>query len=221
MVLRTVDRTIGVNDMAAMYSRLLADIGEAMELEYPTQTWRAWRNAGPRSEESFEDYLIGLGLIQTGQPAQLREAAEHLNRAIDYSRDFTFVHGYVALGDTYRLLYTGAREARWAANAKTAYDRAVSIDRAKLLPSARRGLAQLAHALGQTEEAIALFEDALSQNPYDHTTQLGLAAALEAAGRGDDTERLWRQAIERKPECWLVKNAAADYYSRHGQYAYC
>ena len=53
---------------------------------------------------------------------------------------------------------------------------------------------------GQTEDAIRLYQEALTERPNFAEALLNLGHALKSQGNLDDARNYWRQALEQKPE---------------------
>jgi len=53
---------------------------------------------------------------------------------------------------------------------------------------------------GQLEDAIRLYQEALSEKPQFAEALLNLGHALKAQGRNEEAKSYWRQAINVKPE---------------------
>ena len=53
---------------------------------------------------------------------------------------------------------------------------------------------------GQVEDAIRLYQEALTERPTFAEALLNLGHAMKAQGNLDDARNCWRQALEQKPE---------------------
>ena len=53
---------------------------------------------------------------------------------------------------------------------------------------------------GQVEDAVKLYEEALSERPAFAEAQLNLGHALLTQGKADEARNYWTKAIEQKPE---------------------
>jgi len=53
---------------------------------------------------------------------------------------------------------------------------------------------------GQVEDAVRLYQEALSDRPNFPEALLNLGHALKAQGKPDEAREFWRQALEQKPE---------------------
>ena len=53
---------------------------------------------------------------------------------------------------------------------------------------------------GQVEDAIRLYQEALTERPQFPEALLNLGHALKSQGKPDEARDYWRQALEQKPE---------------------
>ena len=53
---------------------------------------------------------------------------------------------------------------------------------------------------GQVEDAVRLYQEALSDRPNFPEALLNLGHALKSQGKPDEAREFWRQALEQKPE---------------------
>ena len=224
-VLRRVDRSVSLGDLEGLHDGLLLALADALELKFVETAWAAWTQSRPTTAASFVDFLQGLGLLRPSgvQPAERRTAYEAAARlfteVISPSRDFVYAPAHVGLGEAYRLLWDETGDDVFRERAENAYRRASGLDAENGLAEAERHRAKLDMDTGRVESRIARLEQAIENAPYDHYLQKELAEAYESLGRDADVERLKRLGIDQRPECWLARNTAAAFYSRHAMLA--
>ncbi len=220
-LVRTIELSDSKDDPRGFVEQSLLDMAQALELDFPSDQWTAWREQIPQDPDAFAAYLRGLGLLQAGQAKvdleatpELIAAAEQFSLAID--RTYTFARAHAALGDAYGALFRKTLDTSWATKARNAYQQALGLDPDSA--PVRKGLAELALARGDDLAAIEEYAEANRLNPFDYRIQAGYASALETAGESDKTETLWKQSLEIRPQCWYGYNQIARYYLNHGRH---
>jgi len=116
--------------------------------------------------------------------------------------------GYLVLGMAFRLNFD--LEAAAAAFAK-----AVELEPGSA--AARRSLAEMKRALGNSGEALVLFDELLAKDPEDFGARNGRILTLFAVGKRVDAETELAKAIEANPTNVPLIAGAAYWYAANGE----
>lgn len=119
-------------------------------------------------------------------------------------------------GESYWRKFTASRDPAWIDSAVTASEEALLAEGGDAHAHTTLGLIDTER--GQHGSAIFHFEYALERDPSLTRARRGLARSLEAAGRLDRAERVYRDAIAQEPAYWSAYNDLGKYYIRRGRY---
>ena len=220
-MLRRVDRRVSLEDLQGLHEGLLLALADALELEYPENEWKNWVQSRPANSSSLVDSLEGFGRLQSpaSQPSERRadyeNAAGLFTGVISPLRDFVYAPAHVGLAEAYRLLWAETGDESYEDRAENAYRRAVRLDAEHGFAEAERHFAKLDMDAGRVEARIDRLERAHATALHDHYLQKELAEAYESQGQDAKVEQVKRFGIEQRPECWLARNTAGAFYSRH------
>jgi len=96
-----------------------------------------------------------------------------------------------------------------------AYSKALSIEPDSL--RARRGLAEMKRAMGQSVEAIALYRQILAKDESDLPAQTGLVLSLFDGGSRADAEAEMAKSLDANPGNVILLAGAAYWYAAHNE----
>jgi tetratricopeptide (TPR) repeat protein len=113
---------------------------------------------------------------------------------------------YVALGTALRVNFR-------LEDSATAFAKALELDPTSVL--LKRSLAEIKRAIGKSDEAIALYRDALTADENDQQSRSGLVLALFDSGKTEDAEREFAKAIETNPNNIMLIAGVAYWYAAH------
>lgn len=163
-----------------------------------------------------EFYLQGMGYLQQSytDPTKLDIAIELFQRAL--SEDASFAQAYNGIAKALRRKFLLEKDAKWLHEAQTHCARAMELDDGS--PCILVTAATIQDQLGHHEEALALSNRALAQDPNDFQALRRQAKALEALGEIEPAEEAYQRAIALKPDFWLSHDALGQFYYRQARY---
>lgn len=124
--------------------------------------------------------------------------------------------GHAGRGESYWRKFTASRDPAWIDSASAASEEALLAKGNDAYAHTTLGLIDTER--GQHGSAIFHFEYALERDPSLTRARRGLARALEAAGRIDEAERTYRDAIAQEPAYWSGYNDLGKFYIRRARY---
>ena len=161
------------------------------------------------------DYVVALGCLErTDDPAQLRKAAEILER-IPRGDDSALVQA--ALGRAYLSSFNVSKDVTLAERAKAAAERAVRLDPS--LPEAQITVARVLRATGRPAQAVPILWKVLEKDPDNAEAVAALAAALQGAGDTAGAGARWKHLVEMRPTWWSSHKDLAGFFFNQNQYA--
>jgi TolB-like protein/Flp pilus assembly protein TadD/DNA-binding winged helix-turn-helix (wHTH) protein len=166
--------------------------------------------------DAFDLYLVGLAKLHgPGRATQLEEAGESFRQAL--SKDPKFALAYAGLCERYVIGYEYTRDATLVGQAESACGEALKLDGS--LREVSAALAHLYLVSGRSEQAAALYREAIRTDPDNADGYMGLGEALDGAQNRVDAERAFRQAVQVEPTYWGAQSALAGFLVSHGRAA--
>ena len=166
--------------------------------------------------DAFDLYLVGLAKLHgPGRATQLEEAGESFRQAL--SKDPKFALAYAGLCERYVMGYEYTRDATLVGQAESACGEALKLDGS--LREVSAALAHLYLVSGRSEQAAALYREAIRTDPDNADGYMGLGEALDGAQKRVDAERAFRQAVQVEPTYWGAQSALAGFLVSHGRAA--
>ena len=217
-LLRTLVRTVSLDDLEGLTAKFLDDTVQLAGLEIPKEQLTGWQRAQAHSAEAFKAYLRGLAYFHQTAPdaPDSRAAAREFARALATSgSDLSFAAASVSLGDAYRLTFQETGDHSWAAKSENAYRQALT---APDFAPGKRSWGQLDVLRGRTEDGISHLKDAVRLEPFDRENRSALADALKSAGRLNEAEAVLLEGARIHVDCWYFANALAGFYVLTGRY---
>ncbi|HTD30095.1 MAG TPA: tetratricopeptide repeat protein, partial [Steroidobacteraceae bacterium] len=150
-----------------------------------------------------------------GRATQLEEAGESFRQAL--SKDPKFALAYAGLCERYVIGYEYTRDATLVGQAESACGEALKLDGS--LREVSAALAHLYLVSGRSEQAAALYREAIRTDPDNADGYMGLGEALDGAQNRVDAERAFRQAVQVEPTYWGAQSALAGFLVSHGRAA--
>ncbi len=166
--------------------------------------------------DAFDLYLVGLAkLHRPGPAAQLEEAGDSFRQAL--TKDPKFALAYAGLCERYVIGYETSRDAALIPQAESACAQALKLDSS--LREVSAALAHLNLVCGRSEQAAALYREAIRTDPDNADGYIGLGEALDGEQKGADAERALRQGVEVEPTYWEAQTALGGFLFSHGRAA--
>jgi len=171
--------------------------------------------AGTAAELAERYCIEARGRLRNHQVEGNVDAALTLfSQALDAYSSATCAHA--GRGESYWRKFTASRDPAWIDSAAAASEQALLSGSNNARAHTTLGLIDTER--GQHGSAIFHFEYALERDPSLTRARRGLARALEAAGRLDEAERTYRDAIAQEPAYWSAYNDLGKFYIRRARY---
>jgi TolB-like protein/tetratricopeptide (TPR) repeat protein len=184
-----------LSDVFKIQDEVATEVVRALEVSLPADDQQRLTQKRTENVDAYQEYLKGIALLPGRKVVEMREAAQHFERAI--SLDPAYARAYVAASDTYELLQEYATISDEERRRAVAYaDRALAL--APELGEAHASRASWLH--DQHDEAEREFRRAIELSPsyasaYQWYGELRTYQMHDfAAG-----ERLFRRATELDP----------------------
>jgi Flp pilus assembly protein TadD/TolB-like protein len=160
------------------------------------------------------DYIVALGYLERSDDNDSVQKAIDLLTTIPDAENSALVQA--ALGRAYLASYSNSLDVKRADLAKTAAERAITLD--QTLPEAQVTLGRILTTTGKPEEAASVIRRALESHPNDAEAVQALAQALNGARQFAEAERAYQRAVELKPRSWKAYAGLSNFYYYRHQY---
>ena len=200
------------DDLYGLHEGLIRNFAELVGYELEPEQFASWLDEGPRDAAAFQDYLVGLGLIEE---KQYKQVVERFRSALAGPQGgLAFAAAARGLGDANRYLFGETDGAQWARQAERAYRQAAAVNSVDL----HRSRGMLEQAKGDHQAAVRQYERALVLNPFDYLSHINLIRSHVALGNREKANGLLQKGVEQKVSCWKVRNFMAEMQMRQGDY---
>jgi eukaryotic-like serine/threonine-protein kinase len=163
-----------------------------------------------RNAMAYEAYLQGVGAIEAGQ---FDQAEQLLSSALKADPQFALARAKLA--EAYVRKNGSSKDPKWIALADS------EVNRAGQSGSSTEVLlvqAMIRQATGDHTQAIQLFHQLLAIDPNNIDAYRLLADSLDAAGRTNEAEQTYQEAIRLRPGYWPLYNALGLFYLNKRSY---
>ncbi|XP_071625116.1 protein O-mannosyl-transferase TMTC1 [Heliangelus exortis] len=188
-------------EFADAYSSLASLLAEQERLKEAEEVYKAGIENCPESSDLHNNY--GVFLVDTGAPEQ---AVSHYRQAILLSP--THHVAMVNLGRLHRSLGQNKEAEAW-------YKRALKVSRKAEILSP---LGALYYNTGRYEEALQVYREAASLQPFNREIRLALAQVLAMMGRTKEAEKMTNHILNEDAECLECYRLLSAIYSKQEQY---
>ncbi len=166
--------------------------------------------------DAFDLYLAGLAKLHgPGAAAQLEAAEDSFRQAL--IKDPKFALAYAGLCERYIIGYEVSRDATLIPQAESACAEALKLDAS--LREVSAALAHLNLVCGRSEQAAALYREAIRTDPDNADGYIGLGEALDGEHKSADAERALREGVQVEPTYWEAQTALGGFLFSHGRAA--
>ena len=131
-------------------------------------------------------------------------------------RDPKFALAWARLGDTYWENYRISSDTKWASEAVTATNTALTLDQRQ--PEVWIALAKINEGTGRREAALGALNKALELQPTSDEAHQSMGLILQAMGRRDEAKGQYLQAIALRPDYWRHHSMLGAFYYSIGSY---
>jgi serine/threonine-protein kinase len=188
---------------------------KALHLQLRPEEAATLKYHGTDQAAAYEYYLQAQGyLLDASKPENRDNAVLMAREALKLDPNFGMAKA--ALGESYWLKYSDAKQKQWIAPAQTACNDAVKLGNAGA--AGHICLARIDDGTGHSPEAVSEFQLALGLEPSNEDAALGLALAYEHEGKITEAEASYQQAIQAHPNSRLSYNLIGTFYRRRNQY---
>jgi serine/threonine-protein kinase len=167
------------------------------------------------SSSSQREYLEAVGhLRRYDSEAEADAALVILNRLAEEQPTATVD---AALGRALLIKFQITHDAKWAALASAACERALAHDVHNL--DSHVVLGELRRQTGRLDDAVGEFQRVLTEQPYNADAVIGLAETYRVSGKLAQAETAYKRAIALQPNYWGPYNKLGVFYLLHGRAA--
>jgi serine/threonine protein kinase/tetratricopeptide (TPR) repeat protein len=146
-------------------------------------------------------------------PGNLQRATGSLKVAID--RDPNFALAFARLGDAYWATYQATSEPKWATEAVTATNKALTLDQQQ--PDVWISLARIHQGTGRREEALNELNKALSLQANSDEAHQVMGQVLQSLERLKEAEEHYLKAVALRPNYWRHHSLLGGFYYATGR----
>jgi serine/threonine-protein kinase len=197
-------------DLFGVQDRLAESVSTALKLGVPRFKPPAFDNG-----VSQQRYLEALGELRRYDNEPSVDGAINILQELAAQSHSASIQA--ALGRAYLEKFQLTHDAKWAAPASAACERAVAADAQN--PDVHVTLGELRRQTGRLDDATREFKAALASQPNNADATLGLAATYEAAGNLKDAEAAYKSSIDLQPNFWGGYNQLGAFYANHARFA--
>ena len=200
------------SDLFALQDALAKKLVSSLQLRF------AGGGTPPREEiakgPSQSDYVTALGYLErSGDKDSVQKAIDLLTK-IPNGEGSALVQA--ALGRAYLNAYELSRETTRIQAARTAAERASSLDPG--LPEAQITLGQVLTAAGRNAQAVAVIQNVLAKDPGSVPALMALVPALQKSNDSAGAERAALRLVELRPTSWEAFNKLGWLYFLNSRY---
>jgi serine/threonine protein kinase/tetratricopeptide (TPR) repeat protein len=207
--------TVPASDPFGLEDKVADSVVKALQIELQPDERKAFAEHGTTSPSAYDFYLQGKGYLQDFQkPANIDNAIAEFNHALE--QDPNYALASAGLGDAYWEKYKITRDSAWVKRAKSACDRAVTLEDAEAAGHACLGTVYT--GTGAYEKAIEQFRVAADLQPTDDLAYKGLAYAYERLNKPEEAEQIFKKAISLRSNYWANYNWLGELYFRQGNF---
>jgi tetratricopeptide (TPR) repeat protein/predicted Ser/Thr protein kinase len=197
------------SDLFGLQDRLAESVASALNLG-------ASRAKPPTLDPALsqERYLEALGYLRRTDNENSIDKATSILEELNGRGDSATIQA--SLGRAYLAKFQLTKDAKWAAQASVACERALARDPQNT--EVHITLGELRRRTGRHEDALAEFQRVLSAEPNNADAVAGLAETYKSAGDLTHAEAAYRRAIALQPNFWSWYNRLGGFYLAHGRY---
>lgn len=179
-------------DVLDLQEEIARSIAGALRITLSPREEEAIAQRPVSSAEAYDCYLQARRLYRRGTKANMRQAVEMLERALQLAPEFAL--GYASLAHVYGRIYRYDRSSKWLEKGVAASDRALQLD--SQLAEALAARAFLLYAHEQYADAIRYARLALDQKPDCEGAYYTIGTALWVTDQDAEAAALADRAIE-------------------------
>jgi serine/threonine-protein kinase len=201
-------------EIFSLQERIAEGIGRAGPIGTPGAAQNRDAKLGTNDVEALSRYGQAVEALERPDiPGNLQRAAASLRGAID--RDPNFALAFARLGETYWATYQSTSEPKWATDAVTATNKALTLDQQQ--PEVWISLARIHQGTGRRDEALNELNKALSLQPNSDEAHQVMGQVLQSLERLKDAEEHYLKAVALRPNYWRHHSLLGGFYYATGR----
>ncbi len=198
----------------SLQERIAEGIGRAGPIGTPGAAQNRDSKLGTNDVQALSSYGQAVEALERPDiPGNLQRAAGFLRGAID--RDPNFALAFARLGEAYWATYQSTSEPRWAADAVTATNKALTLDQQQ--PEVWISLARIHQGTGRQEDALNELNKALSLQPNSDEAHQVMGQVLQSLERLKEAEEHYLRAVALRPNYWRHHTLLGGFYYATGR----
>jgi TolB-like protein/tetratricopeptide (TPR) repeat protein len=205
-----------IAELPSVEDDIAGSVVEALKIILAPETRERMQRRSEVNQDAYESYLQAISELRTYTDTS------SLDRAVERFRestiaDPTYAEAYAGLCEAYVRRYIKVKAVRDVAEAESACEQAVRLDRG--LPEVHTALGALYITTGQHEMAEREYRQAIELDPDGVEAYLGLGRALKLRGDLEEANRAYREAIRLRSRYWKVYDAYGGFLYEQGRLA--
>ncbi|HEX3746310.1 MAG TPA: protein kinase [Bryobacteraceae bacterium] len=171
---------------------------------------RRTRGDTTANSTAYDLFLRGRGALED---RKRDDAVRFLKQAVEADPDFALARAKLA--EAYLRLNLSTRDPKWLSMADDEIARAASEGAG---PEILMSQALIRRAIGKWQEAIALFQSVVKNEPGNMEAYRFLAETWDSSGKPKEAEKTYREALRLWPGYWPLYDSLGNFYSTHHEY---
>ena len=201
-------------EVFSLQERIAEGIGRAGPIGTSGTTQSRDSKLGTNDVEALSRYGQAVEALERPDiPGNLQRAAGSLRAAIE--RDPNFALAFARLGEAYWATYQSTSEPKWATDAVTATNKALTLDQQQ--PEVWISLARIHQGTGRREEALNELNKALSLQPSSDEAHQVMGQVLQSLERLKEAEEHYLKAVALRPNYWRHHSLLGGFYYATGR----
>lgn len=202
-------------DLSSLQNKTVRGLLEMLNIEVNPEIEMAIREGDPSVPAASEYYVRGKAYLQRPSTRKNIDTAIRLFE-LAVEEDSTYALAYAGLGESYWRRYEELQEVDDVELAKKYIGKALELN-SELAP-VKNTMGMIQTGLGNHNEAIRSFKDALEIDPGNVDVYRNLARTYQSIGMPSLAEETFKQAIRLNPDLWHGYNSLGRFYLRQGRY---
>lgn len=212
LLMRRIRVEPNLRDASALQDDFVLLLAGLVGGETGSREREAVSGGGTAIRRAFDAYVRGLGYMELRQTEEAVAAMETALREDPY-----YISAAAGLAEALRRRYHETGDVQLLSKARSVARDSLRQEGAANTPELHRAFGLAAFDLRDTQAAMEALRQAVRIDPLNHSVREDLARCLLIAGLTDEVETLYKDAVQRRPDCYLALHNLGEFYRRHGR----